>query len=118
MATLAISASIQNSDYSMGQSASATITTTGDNVDHRIVSIVADTEKEIAIDADIATKGYCFIRHYGETEILGVMFETSGDYLLEIPAGGIALFPLPSGQASVFFRCGETCEVEVFFHEA
>lgn len=117
MSALSIQATINDATTSLNKSATVSVTTTGNSLDFRRLSITT-SEVEVTFTTDIGDAGYCWIRNTDDTNFVEAGFATTA-YPIKLQAGQVALFPLTPSQGSLFLKADTaTCEVEVYVHEA
>lgn len=117
MGTLNISASINDTTNGVNQSANKTVTTTGEGIDQRVLS-VGTTEEEVTIATGIGDCGYAMVKNLDATNFVEVGFAT-GVYPIKLLATQFALLPLAAATASLFLKADTAaCNVLVYFHEA
>lgn len=117
MGTLNISASINDTTNGVNQSANKTVTTTGEGIVQRVLS-VGTTEEEVTIATGIGDCGYAMVKNLDATNFVEVGFAT-GVYPIKIPAGQFALIPLAAATASLFLMADtDACDVKFYVHEA
>lgn len=117
MSILNVSASVGDSSSGVNQSANKSVTTTGEGIDQRVLS-VGTSEAEITLAAGIGNCGYCMVRNLDATNFVEFGFAT-GVYPIKLLAGQFALLPLAPTTASLFAKADTAaCNVLVYFHEA
>ena len=117
MSSMTAQITINDATNGLNRSSAFSFTTTGSNIDLRRVEI-GTSEVEHTIDSAIGNAGYCWIRNAGPTNYVEVGFATTV-YVIRIAAGHVALFPIQTGQASLFLRANTaTVDCEIYVHEA
>lgn len=117
MSSMIIAATLNDTTNSINKSKQVSVTTTGENVDHRIVPVTT-SEYEFTIDAGIGSPGYCFVRNCDSTNFVNLGFATE-TYSMKLLAGDVAVFPLVATQDVLYLIADTaTCNVEIFVHEA
>ena len=104
--TITIATNLANATSGARFSAGVSRITAGDGVDHRFMTIGTD-EEEVEISADVANKGWCWIKNCAAANYLQIGFAT-GDYKIRIPGGCSMLVCLEPGVSSLFMKSYDT----------
>jgi len=116
MAEITIQTRIADLDDAVNVDNTLNITTTGDNVDYRRVSI-GTGEVTHTIDSGIGNAGYCYIKNRDATNFVEAGFATA-TYSLKLLAGQSALFPLTPAQSALYLKADTAaCDTDILIRE-
>lgn len=115
--TLSVQTTINNSTLGINKTSTASVTTTGDNVDLKVASVTT-SEYTWTIDTDIGDVGYVWVRNIDSTNYVQVGFATT-DYKIRLLAGQTAVIPVEPATSALYLKANTaTCLVEFMAIEA
>jgi hypothetical protein len=124
-ASLFQTVTLQDTTIGLGQSYTATVSTTGGDVHYSLISVTTAGAVTNTINTEISDAGMCYIENKNtNTEMVVNVGFSSETYTMRFRNNQAALIPLLTNQAALYFfaentgtNADQACQVVVYAHE-